>query len=140
MSSKLEQAITERLAKLDVDYQRQRRALLTVLEMETIPNITTRNEIEEGSPRTKGQMAWVKAAIETLVASGKTEFTKDDVGDKLREIQPTVGQNVFVNMATFLWRLHKDGLIKIQEKGQGHRQSVYMVAQKEKEPPTGTTP
>jgi hypothetical protein len=69
-------------------------------------------------------------------------FNKNALRQKLEgsEWRELVTDNTIANLSSFLWQLHKNGMIKIQEKGQGHRQSVYMVPEKEKEPPTGTTP
>ena len=70
------------------------------------------------------------------------KFNKDAVTAKLEgsEWRLRVTDNTLTNIASFLWRLRKDGRINIVTQGQGHRQSVYTVAEKEKEPPVTQAP
>jgi hypothetical protein len=160
----LEQALRERLNKLDADfakhqsnYTHHRAALLAAIQYESgsavskpdnepnmaslkpaqfdghlmaasrtdtfFDDLNASNQLVDAENRR--QMEWVKVAI-TAVASTATEFTKNDVRAKLKEIQPKISPNVIKNMSSFLWRLHREGkLIRVKVQGQGHTQSIY---------------
>jgi hypothetical protein len=149
-----EQALRERLTKLDADYQRHRAALLAAIYCETggaeneaepvmdalkpgapsghVPASQSRSPSSPPDTEMHGvSEAYVKNQLEVVMDAIRQlpdGFNKDAVRAKLagNEWRLKVTDNTLDNIASFLWRLHKDGRIKIQEKGQGHRQSVYV--------------
>lgn len=152
----LEQAIREKLAKLDADfakreaaYKRNRDALIYALNCETsgywdLPADNTGavavtaplppHPFQQGPPPpiellgiSEGEQRSQLMIVLAAVGHVKEPFDKDDVRKKLMEShwKNVVTENTLKNISSFLWRLHKDGLITIKEKGQGHRPSTY---------------
>jgi hypothetical protein len=141
--STFEQALRERLKKLDADYTRHRVALLTAIACESgVP--ATQSATSDNGPASAHPSpldtelhgvseAYVQNQLEVVMEAVRQlpdGFNKDAVRAKLEgsEWREKVTDNTLENIASFLWRLHKDGRIKIQEKGQGHRQSTYVKA------------
>ena len=134
-------ALRERLTKLDSDYTKHRAALLAALACEVGMEPDARRAVEVPPcpvnmlpPDASNQLDVVRNAIASLVILGKKEFTKDDVRGKVLEDKPDISQNVVKNMSSFLWQLKRENFIKVKEKGQGQRQSVYTMAGAKKEP------
>jgi len=144
-----EQALWDRLKKLDEDYQRHRTALLTTISLETGRPIETLEHSDRlasnlantdagvrpgdllSPSELRNQLSLVEAAVEEQAG----EFTKDHIKETLEKKWPGMAtENTMKNLASFLWRLHTEGTIVVKEKGQGHRQSVYMLASTKKEP------
>jgi len=149
--------LDEKFQKNAEDYHRHRNGLLTTLEYITgVPSgqltgagVTVTSEgIAIGPSQTKvsssppprpiemlgvpeneakSQLMIVLAAVQKL----QGQFDKDAVRKKLEEseLRSVVTENTLKNISSFLWRLHKDNCINIVEKGQGHRQSVYVKSE-----------
>ena len=143
-----EQALRERLKKLDADYKKHRDVLLNAIAYErgtpaaTAADVKTPTAaIQAGGPpppprpiemlgmsdsEAQSQLMIVFAAANKI----QGQFDKDAVRKKLEEseLRSVVTDNTLKNVSSFLWRLHKDKMINIIQKGQGHRQSIYEIA------------
>jgi hypothetical protein len=144
------QAIRDRIQRLDAEeiakrdaetkrreaYSRHRAALVTALACETgqEPDALLKSEVP---PRPINMLGMTEQQAKTqlmIVLDGvnraEDPFDKDAVirqidGGNLREL---LTPNTRKNISSFLWKLREEGIIKIKEKGQGHRQSTYVKA------------
>jgi hypothetical protein len=143
-------------AERDAAYTKHRSSLLTTLACETGGDVSAEpiaKELEPGNQWTNHLMAGsgTPISVDELNAhnqkthlENKTQlmivvdavgrmqgpFDKDAVIKQIEagNLRGFVTPNTVKNISSFLWRLRNEGLIKIQEKGSGHRQSVYEKA------------